>query len=139
MPHQLRTTPDGWLDLPPTTDYDDPDFTPNQEQLQTAGAQNSWVTRGTTPGRARLKVKLTVSGITPQACEDEVERLCTAFRAATAFRDAVSDRYLQINGLPSIKRGKFRGRCNRDVEVDWPLLNPYWHVDDNDPSARLSP
>ena len=139
MFHQLRVGTDTWIQLPPTTDYDDPEYRPNQEQKQTNGAQNSWVTLGTTPGMARLKLKLTASATTPQACEDEVERLCAAFRAATAFRDGVGPSYLQINGLPVITRGKFRGRCNRDVQVDWPLLNPYWHMADNDDSTRLSP
>ena len=138
MAHQVRTA-NGWLDLPPTVDYDDPEYKPNQEQKQTNGAPNSWVTRGTTPGMARLKVKLIVSGTTPQDCEDAVERLCVAFRAASAFRDSVGQSYLLINGLPTITRGKFRGRCNRDVQVDWPLLNPYWHTSDTDTSTRLSP
>jgi len=134
MIHELRVGADTWIELPPTSDYDDPEYKPNQEQKQTNGAQNSWVTRGTTPGMARLKMKLIVSGTTPQDCEAAVEQL-----SATAFRDAVGPSYLQINGLPLITRGKFRGRCNRDVQVDWPLLNPYWHTTDNDSSTRLSP
>ncbi|ULH17339.1 hypothetical protein MF271_19305 (plasmid) [Deinococcus sp. KNUC1210] len=139
MAHQLRAS-STWIELPPTTDYDDPEYKPNQEQKQTAGAVQTWVTRGTTPAGARLKMKLTVSATTPQACEDEVERLCAAFQTADAFRDGVGTRFLRINGLPSITRGKFRGRCNRDVQVDWPLLTPFWYDDDTDyTSTRLSP
>ncbi|WP_407572146.1 hypothetical protein [Deinococcus altitudinis] len=85
-----------------------------------------------------------MSATTPVGCEDAVEGWLEVFRAADRFYDEVSTRFYIINGLPTLVRDKRKGRTTKHIEVDWPLLDPYFHeVDGNGNvipgSTRLSP
>jgi len=144
MPHRLRA---GGVIVPLTLsgEYDDPDFKPNQEQKQATGAVGTWISGPATPSGARLKLRVAISAVTPQGCEDEVERWLILFRQTDRFYDEFSKRFLQINGLPTLSRSGRKGRTTKHVDVDWPLKTPYWYDEDasgailNPDSTRLSP
>ena len=143
MPHRIRAL---GIIVPLTVpgEYDDPDFTPNQEQKQATGATNAWVSGPRTPRPARLRLRVAVSSVTPQGCEDEVERWLQLFLNTDRFYDEYSTRFQLIGGFPTLTRDKRKGRTTKHVSADWPLVNPYWHEEDASGnlifgSTRLSP
>ena len=143
MPHRIRA---GGVLVPLTLagEYDDPEFRPNQQQQQATGSGQTWISGTNTPGAARLKLRVAVSAVTPQGTEDEVERWTALFRSTDRFYDEFSQRFLIVNGWPTLGFDRRKGRTTKHVTADWPLLDPYWHEEDASGnilpgSTRLSP
>lgn len=121
-------------------EYDDPTLKSNQEQHQATGSQQAFVTGPNTFAPSRLTIRIVVTGITPQGCEDAAERLIQLALAADRYYSEISDRFLLLNGRPNISRDKRKGLTSKQLTIDWPLRDPYWHEEGETlPSTRLSP